>query len=85
MNLDLLEEDVLKKIEQADLNTALELVKNFVQIVVSDPHGVATVFGSERLDRLCLAIGQAIGDKKKPSIAKLDEIYQTNYQYLPRL
>ena len=59
MNLDLFEEDVLKKIEQADLNAALELVRNLVQLVVRDPYGVATVFGSERLDRLCLAIGQA--------------------------
>jgi hypothetical protein len=73
MNLDLLEEEVLKKIEQADLNTALELVKNFVTIVANDPHGVATVFGSERLDRLCLAIGQAIGGNTKRSTAADEE------------
>ena len=59
MNLDLFEEDVLKKIQQADLNAALELVRNLVQLVIRDPQSVAIVFGSERLDRLCLAIGQA--------------------------
>lgn len=73
MNLDLLEEEVLKKIEQADLDAALKLIKDFVKIVVNDPYGVATVFGSERLDRLCLAIGKAAGGNTKRSTAGDEE------------
>jgi hypothetical protein len=76
MNLDLFEEDVLEKIEQADLNAALEQVKNLVQLVIRDPQSVANVFGSERLDRLCLAIGQAFVGNVKKSTTPREELGQ---------
>jgi len=67
MNLNLLEEAVLEKIEQGQLNIALEMVQKFVECVLDDPYATATVFGSKRLDSLCLAIGQALGSEKELS------------------
>ena len=68
-SLDSLEADVLKNIEQANLSTALDLIIQFVQYVIRDPKTSAVIFGSERLDRLCLAIGDAMVKKERTLIA----------------
>jgi O-antigen biosynthesis protein len=81
MDLNSLEEEVLKKIKQADLNTALELVQKFVESVLNDSYALATVYGSERLDSLCLAIGQALGSNKELSTLP-DGVAEGNGEYV---
>ena len=69
-SLDSLEADVLNNIEQANFGLALDLIIQFVQYVIRDPKTTAVIFGSERLDRLCLAIGNAMVKKERTPIAR---------------
>jgi hypothetical protein len=60
LSIEALESDVLGNIERRDFNAALETLMDFVyQVVYASKRATATVFGSERLDRLCLAVGKA--------------------------
>ncbi|HSB31254.1 MAG TPA: hypothetical protein VLD55_06595 [Candidatus Sulfobium mesophilum] len=61
LSVESLENDVFNKIEQGDYNGALEILIDFVyQVVYTSKRATATVFGSERLDWLCLSIGEAV-------------------------
>lgn len=71
-----LEEKVLNAINRDEINKALELVQEFVRQVVNDSRATANVFGSEKLDRLCLEIGKAFGKKQieaAPTTGYVDE------------
>lgn len=63
--LDSLEKKVLKAVDRGEINKALELVQEFVDKVIIDSRATANVFGSEKLDWLCLEIGKAFGRKQK--------------------
>jgi hypothetical protein len=60
LSIEALESDVYRTIERGDLNTALEILIDFVFQIYASKRATAAVFGSKRLDRLCLAIGEAV-------------------------
>lgn len=49
---------VENKIDQGRLNSALHLIDNFVERIITEPLCTAQVFGSHDLDRLCLLVGE---------------------------
>lgn len=57
MTLESLEKEVQKYINENNLSSALDLIVDFVQRVVNDPLTIGVLFGSSRLDKLCLEIG----------------------------
>lgn len=54
-----LKEHITLLIENCQLNQALKLIHDFVELIFTEPLCTAQIFGSKELDDLCLQIGRA--------------------------
>jgi GT2 family glycosyltransferase/glycosyltransferase involved in cell wall biosynthesis len=80
-----LERAVLNKIAANDLDSALQLIKEFVELIISNEFCTGVLFGSAVLDKLCLDIGAKTSLGKIKAQQQLDEklvIYVATKLYL---
>jgi hypothetical protein len=66
-----LKETASQAIDAGDLNQALHLIHDFVELIFTDPLCTAHVFGSKDLDDLCQRIGKInLIDLKQKNVAE---------------
>ena len=64
-DLDKFEKEIIQKISRLELEEAINSIVDGVHEIINDPGSVALVFGSKRLDELCLKIGKTAYERIK--------------------
>lgn len=65
-----------------DIDQALRLINNFVELIVTEPLCTAQIFGSKNLDDLCQRIGAINFSKLKAQSVKLDKSDRRTFVYI---